>query len=133
MVLPNLLHPVKIVISQWVAGTTIYDEDTREPIKQAARLATETIIGQVSWEIKDDVVIYEGGTRLDAIGYVLFRWVDLNSKGVTLKRQDEIRKIGWQDTKLYIVGTKPAGHYTDQGGSTLVRAYFSDRAPSRNA
>lgn len=132
MVLPNLIHPVKIIISQWIVGDTIYDEDTREPIKQAARASTETVVGQVSWDLKDDVVIGEGGTRLDANGYILFRWVDLNSKSVTLKRQDEIKKIGWQEVKLYIVATKPIGHYSDQAGSTMIKAYFSDRAPSRD-
>lgn len=132
MVLPNLIHPVKIVISQWLPSATVYDEDTREPIKQAARATTETVMGQVSWDLKDDVVIGPGGTKLDASGYILFRWVDLNSKSVVPKRQDEIKKIGWQDVKLYIVATKPVGHYTDQGGSTMVKAYFSDRAPSRD-
>ncbi len=131
MAVPRLLHPVKIVIEQLDESNTIYDEDTREPIKQSTRVLRDPIDGQVAWEIKDNVVLTEGGTRLDAKGYILFRYIDLNRENIILAKQDKIIKIGWQEVNLYIVAFKPAGHYTDQGGATMVKAYFSDRAPSR--
>lgn len=132
MVLPNLIHPVPVIIEQWVAGETIYDEDTREPIQQAARSVRQTVNGQVSWTLKDDVIIAEGGTRLSADGYVLFRYVDLSAAGVTLQKQDAIKKIGWMDVNVYIIAMKPCGHYPDQNGASMVKAYFNDRAPSRS-
>ena len=133
MVLPNLLHPIPIVIEQWVAATTIFDEETREPIQQSARAARETVMGQVSWVVKDKVIITEGGTRLSADGYILFRYVDLQAKSLVLKKQDAIKKIGWQDTNVFIIALKPTGHYPDQSGATMVKAYFNDRVPSRSA
>lgn len=130
--LPNLLHPVKIIVEVLDIQSTIYDEETREPIKQAIHANAKEVNGQVAWEIKDRDVITEGGARLDSTGYILFRYVDLNSAGITLKLQDRIKKIGWQDVNLYIVSLKPTGHYGDQNGATLVKAYFNDRSPSRS-
>jgi hypothetical protein len=133
MVLPNLIHPVTIIIEKLNTAGTIYDEDTREPIKQAAHAVPVPVRGQVSWDIKDEVVIGEGGTRLEANGYILFRYVDLNSAGITLSRQDRIKKIGWMDVDVYVVSLKPMGHYGDRNGASMVKAFFTDRAPSRNA
>jgi len=132
MPLPNLLHPIPVIIEQWIASETIYDEETREPIQQAARSETVEIPGQISWDVKDDVIVGEGGTVLNAKGYVLFRYIDLQTRDVTLKVQDGIKKLGWQNVNLYIVAFKPMGHYQDRGGATLVKAYFNDRSPSRS-
>lgn len=132
MPIPNLLHPIQITIEQWNVGDTLYDEYTREPIQQASRASYVTIQGQVSWNIKDEVVMGAGGAVLNAEGYILFRYVDLQSKGVVLKRQDAIKKIGWQDVNMYIVAFKPMGHYADNNGATLLKVFFGDRAPSRN-
>jgi hypothetical protein len=127
MPIPNLLHPVKITLQRRNVTDTLYDEDMREPIGQTSYYAEETLMGQVSWENKDNVYVDEKGTQLKAIGYVLFRYVDLESKGITLKYQDRIKKIGRHEEELYIINTKPIGHYSDQDGATLIRAYFTDR------
>jgi hypothetical protein len=127
MPIPNLLHPVKITLQRRNVTDTLYDEDMREPIGQTSYYAEETLMGQVSWENKDNVYVDEKGTQLKAIGYVLFRYVDLESKGITLKYQDRIKKIGRHEEELYIINTKPIGHYPDQDGATLIRAYFTDR------
>ena len=127
MPVPNLLHPVKITLQRRNVTDTLYDEDMREPIGQTSYYAEETLMGQVSWENKDNVYVDEKGTQLKAIGYVLFRYVDLESKGITLKYQDRIKKIGRHEEELYIINTKPMGHYPDQDGATLIRAYFTDR------
>lgn len=127
MPIPNLLHPVKITLQRRNVTDTLYDEDMREPIGQTSYYAEETLMGQVSWENKDNVYVDEKGTQLKAIGYILFRYVDLESKGITLKYQDRIKKIGRHEEELYIINTKPMGHYPDQDGATLIRAYFTDR------
>jgi hypothetical protein len=127
MSVPNLLHPVKITLQRRNVTDTLYDEDMREPIGQTSYYAEETLMGQVSWENKDNVYVDEKGTQLKAIGYILFRYVDLESKGITLKYQDRIKKIGRHEVELYIINTKPMGHYPDQDGASLIRAYFVDR------
>jgi hypothetical protein len=127
MPVPNLLHPVKITLQRRNVIDTLFDEDMREPIGQTSYYAEETLAGQVSWENKDNVYVDEKGTQLKAIGYILFRYVDLESKGITLKYQDRIKKIGRHEEELYIINTKPIGHYPDQDGATLIRAYFTDR------
>jgi hypothetical protein len=127
MPVPNLLHPVKITLQRRNVIDTLFDEDMREPIGQTSYYAEETLAGQVSWENKDNVYVDEKGTQLKAIGYILFRYVDLESKGITLKYKDRIKKIGRHEEELYIINTKPIGHYPDQDGATLIRAYFTDR------
>jgi hypothetical protein len=127
MPVPNLLHPVKITLQRRNVIDTLFDEDMREPIGQTSYYAEETLAGQVSWENKDNVYVDKKGTQLKAIGYILFRYVDLESKGITLKYQDRIKKIGRHEEELYIINTKPIGHYPDQDGATLIRAYFTDR------
>lgn len=127
MSVPNLLHPVKITLQRRDVSNTLFDEDMREPIGQTSYYENDIIWGQVSWENKDNVYVDEKGTRLVAIGYVLFRYVDLESAGITLKFQDKIIKIGRHEEELYIIKTKPMGHYSDQDGASLIRAYFVDR------
>lgn len=127
MTVPNLLHPVKITIQRRNVSDTLFDEDMREPIKQTTYYTEETLWGQVAWENKDNVYVDEKGTRLTAIGYILFRYIDLESASITLKYQDRIKKIGRHDVELYIIRTRPMGHYSDQDGATLLRAYFVDR------
>jgi hypothetical protein len=118
---------VKITLQRRNVTDTLYDEDMREPIGQTSYYAEETLMGQVSWENKDNVYVDEKGTQLKAIGYILFRYVDLESKGITLKYQDRIKKIGRHEEELYIINTKPIGHYPDQDGASMIRAYFVDR------
>jgi hypothetical protein len=127
MPVPNLLHPVKITLQRRNVTDTLFDEDMREPIGQTSYYAEETLMGQVSWENKDNVYVDEKGTQLKAIGYVLFRYVDLESAGIVLKYQDRIKKIGKHEEELYIIKTKPMGHYPNQDGASLIRAYFVDR------
>jgi hypothetical protein len=131
MVMPNLLHPVNIQIEKWVIAGTIYDDDVREPIKQSKRNMVFTVPGQVSWDSEDLVIVDAAGTRLNASGYVLFRYVDLNRVSLILDHQDCIKKIGWHDVNVYIIKLEPVGHYSDQNGASMVKAFFSDRVPSR--
>lgn len=131
MVLPRLIHPVKITIEPWAMSETIYDDDFREPISQAKRSASKEINGQPRWTTKDSVSYNSGGAVLQSTGFVLFRYVDLNSKNYTPKRQDRITSIGHMSVELYVVSSIPCAHYTDQNGAAFLKVYFSDMNPGK--
>jgi len=131
MAIPNLLHPVPVQISQTDESETIYDDDMREPVQQCVRGSTVTVYGQVKWGMDQKYNSRRQGVEEDSDGYVLFRYVDLNAAGITIKREDRFLKLGNIDVDVYVTGLRPEGHYSDQGGPTLVKAYFSDRQPSR--
>lgn len=131
MPIPNLSHPVPIIIRQLDKATTLYDDDYREPIQQSRRLAAVTIPGQVSWGNDKRLVETRGGVELTSTGYVVFRYVDLNGMGITLQLDDRITSMGGVTCDLYIVSFRPMGHYPDVGGPTLLKALFDDRQPMR--
>lgn len=128
---PRLIHPIKITISQWSKVEGIFDDEMREVVGQTTRLPDVIVTGQVAWETKDQVVVEKNGMQLSSNGYILFRYIDLLAKNITLKEEDNIIKIGWQTVDLYIVALTPTGYYPDQNGATMVKAYFTDRMPSR--
>lgn len=130
MVLPRLLHPVDIVIQQINRAGTRQDDDYREPIQRTTRHANKTVPGQVKWESEREESDQPIGVVEEANGYVLFRYVDLNAKSVTLAIGDKFIKTGNVDTNVYIVRLEPCGHYADQLGPTMVKAHFLDRQPS---
>ena len=129
--IPRLLHPAPIVIQQLSTANTIYDDDAREPIQQAAHASNVTVVGQAQWGLADELAMSGAGPQENASGYVLFRYFDLEAKSVVLRQNDRFIKIGKQDTDVYIVSLKPTGHYPSAGGATMVKAFFLDRMPSR--
>lgn len=131
MVLPRLLHPINITIEQTDEANTVYDEDTREPVQQSTRRVTAVIQGQVQWGFSNNYTSQPQGAQETSDGYVLFRYRDLEAQGITLKREDRISKMGHLDVDVYISKLMPMGHYGDQNGATMVRAYFQDRQPSK--
>lgn len=131
MVQPNLLHPVPIEIEQLDKSATVYDSKAREPIQQAKRKTIVTIYGQVNWVRTESIQAEKGGIRETAQGYILFRKVDLDAQSIVLDYGDRIRKIGHLEIELYISDQEWQGHYPDQNGGTLLRAYFQDRKPGK--
>lgn len=129
--IPRLLHPVPIVIEQISKGATIYDPDSREPIQSAARTSQKTVQGQVKWGGDLSLQVAAGGALEGSRGYVLFRYVDLEAQGVELQQNDRLVKIGNREVDVYVVEVTDCGHYTDQGGATMIKAHFADREPSR--
>lgn len=137
---PNLIHPVPIEIevldkADIGSGTsgTFFDDDFREPVQQSARESVIIVPGQVKWGDQDQLDPTRGGVVDGASGYVLFRFVDLNAKSVTLKQNDRFIKIGLEDTDVYVIKLRPEGHYPDIGGATLIKAFFADRGPTKAA
>ena len=131
MVLPNLLHPVLVKIEQIDKTNTVYDSKAREPIQQANRKVFVTIPGQVNWVRTESIQAQKGGIRETAQGYILFRKVDLDALNVVLDYGDRILKIGHLDVELYVSDQEWQGHYADQNGGSLLRAYFQDRKPGK--
>lgn len=131
MPIPNLIHPVPIRIQQIDSGETVYDDDLREPVQQSTRSAIVVVDGQVRWGLDKSYRSERRGAQEDSDGYVLFRYVDLEAKGITLNREDRFLKLGTLDVDVYITSLRPEGHYDDVGGPTLVKAFFADRQPSR--
>ena len=127
---PRLLHPVPVLLEQIDTSTTLYDEDAREPIQQAAHKTVVELSGQVKYGSSKEQSYELGGIRENERGYVLFRTVDLEAKSVTLQLNDRITKIGNVTHDSYIVRLEPAMHYPAHG-NTGLKAYFSDRAPSK--
>jgi len=129
--IPKLLHPVPCVIEKIDRAGTIMDEDAREPIQSASRPTTVTVPGQVEWGTQMGLEAAKTGPRETSSGYVLFRRIDLEAAGVTLEDNDRLAKLGDVETDVYINRLEWKGHYPDQGGPTMVKAYFADRAPSK--
>lgn len=127
MVQPRLLHPVPITIEKVEIDTTIVDDDFREPIQHADREAAVIVDGQVKWGVSDELKMGEVGVEDLADGYVLFRYIDLEAQSIVLEKNDRFTKLGKLDTEVYVVKLRPVGHYTDQGGATMVKAFFSER------
>jgi len=131
MPIPNLIHPVPVEIRQIDESETIYDDDMREPVQQSVRASTVTVPGQVKWGMDQNLQTRLRGAEEGSDGYVLFRYVDLAAQGITLAREDRFVKLGNVDVDVYVKALRPEGHYSDQGGPTLVKAFFADRQPSR--
>lgn len=129
--MPNLIHPIDIHVEQWSEPETLYDDDFREPIQQAARTEIKVVKGQPKWDTKEGIEVTKGGVAETSAGYVLFRYTDLNKASIALKLNDRIVKMGHLDVDVYIIGLRPMGHYPDQNGASLVKAFFADRTPSR--
>ncbi len=133
MPIPNLIHPVPVSIQVIDRSNTIVDDDMREPVQQSARGATTVVGGQVKWGMDQGFGSERKGPAEDSDGYVLFRLVDLAAEAppVVIKRDDRFIRLGTVDVDVYVTALRYEGHYPDQGGPTLVKAFFKDRQPSR--
>jgi hypothetical protein len=129
---PNLIHPIPVIIEQRDIAATVYDEDTREPVRQVARKVETTINAQVLWDFHDDPRHMASGLDLEETGYILAKISELVSASISLSFGDRIIKIGDLDVELYITRTRPLGHYPPMG-ATILRAYFADRDPTHGS
>ena len=129
--IPRLLHPATIELEQAASAQTVYHEDAREPIGTIARDDVKTIQGQVKWGTTKGLGMSAPGPEENAAGYVLFRKVDLDAQSITLAINDRIKKMGHVNTDVYVIRLEWIGHYTDQSGPTMVKAWFEDRSQAR--
>lgn len=137
MPLPNLIHPVNIEWEPLQRAQTIVDDDFREPIQQGNRSVRYNVPGQVNWKTGDDMANPRNfGSESEADGYILFRWVDLEAAGAPIPKQgDRVIATGSGNRRyvvdVYVIRVQPMGHYPDQRGPSLFRAWFKDRSPSK--
>lgn len=132
MPIPNLLHPVTVVLRQKALADTAMDEDAREPIQVVERDDAVNIQGQPRFKSLGMTASYHpGGVQVATEGYVLFRYVDLRAQSITLAHGDRITNIGNIECDIYIERLEPTAPYPDQGGPTMVKAHCRDRVPAR--
>lgn len=134
--LPNLLHPVAIEIEQLQRADTLVDPDYREPVQQAVRGPRTVCPGQVKWGMDEKLRSQLTGAEQDSDGYVLFRPIDLRAVGLgTISMGDRFTAFGTGANKrltdVYVVAVRGEGHYPDQGGAALLKAFFKDRSPGK--
>jgi len=128
MVLPNLIHPVNVVIEQKDDTKTITDPRTRTVVGSPVR-STVTIRAQLSNKRHDQLAMNPGGREELAEGYVLARTHDLDKAGITINIGDKIVKVGKRTVVYYVTRLEYKAGYTDQDGQTLVRIFYHDRSP----
>lgn len=131
--IPRLLHITPIYIRQKNTENTLYDNNAREPVGRVATGSLVQLDGQVMWKNQR---IYIGSTGVieNTSGYILFRRKDLEKAGVILQQGDNIVQMGKSgaliDVNLYINGFDYRGHYADQNGWTLLKAWFKEKQPA---
>jgi hypothetical protein len=128
---PNLIHPIEITIQKINKSKTNYDTAHRAPIQQSTRKENIVIFGQVKWD-ETRMSVDIAGISIEVAGYVLFKRSDLIEKNTKIEFNDRFIKFGNQETSMYVVGLKYSGHYPDQNGSSLIKAFFSDRVPAKD-
>lgn len=131
--LPRLIHPISITIERVVNSLTVQDDDYQEPVQKVVRTSF-VVLGQVKWGMDKRLDATSSGAVEGSDGYILFRRVDLIAVGLgDVERGDRFIRMGGgalaRPVDLYVTSIRPEGHYQDQGGATLLKAFFRDRQP----
>jgi len=133
---PRLIAPIPIYIEQIEPDQTAqFDPYTKEPIGDVARAPAIRVLGQFQPDKTDDPDASSGGVVLESKGYILFQYMDLVRAGIQIRRGDKVIQIGEglykEEVEFYIKGTRRAGHYARLKGGAFLKAWYSDRHPSR--
>lgn len=135
MVLPKLIHPLPTDVQPVDTGSTIQDDGYNEPVQTVAYGETYTVAGQWKWMSDKELRMQDIGAVEFSTGYVLFRLSDLRALSKEIKRGDRIIGYGTGVARIsldvYVTKLRYEGHYPDQAGPALVKAFFNDRAPER--
>jgi hypothetical protein len=132
MPLPSLLYPIICQIQPLDRTDTVYDEELREAVQSETYSSTINIPCQVMWINSSKMEQSDYGVTEESDGYLLLRYVDMNFRGFSIKREDRIIRIGFQPYDLYVVSLQPCAHYPDLNGPGMVKAFFRDKQKSRN-
>lgn len=152
MPIPSLIHPVKVTFELLDRDNTLWDDQAREPVRQAVRKGANPNTGS-RVTIKGQVSFYFAGAKLDypewlregvlerSVGYVSVRFIDLKRAGlltldangyfsdIKIKRGDRIIYLGRRNVNLYVTGFKDFAHYPNLS-QTMMQVNFDDRAPT---
>lgn len=127
MPVPRLLRPALLVVEAIEKGTTVYDDDYREPIGDPDRTEYR-IMAQRSNVHRQMPAFEQAGVNEQVRGWFTIRIRDAEALGWTPRRGDRFVKFGRHGIELYAVNPEPIGHW--EKGATLLRIYFSDRRPA---
>lgn len=122
-----------VVIEAIDVGETVWNEDTRTPMRSPRR-TSYTIPAQVRFRSLSEPSYFGGGLSEDVEGWLTVRPVDLAAVNYTPKNGDRITAIG-EDTGLryFLRNIQNAGHYPIIGKHGLQRLYFEARRPAEAA
>lgn len=135
MVAPNLIHPLPTDVQAVDVGSTIQDDGYNEPVQSVVYAPAYTVPGQWKWLSDEELRMQDIGAVEYSTGYVLMCTRDLRALGQKIKRGDRIVAYGTGAARVeldvYVTKIRFEGHYPDQHGPALVKAFFNDRAPER--
>jgi len=106
------------------------DDDLHEPVGDAGRAALVVVQAQIADGRSEFVESAAGGVVLDTNGYLVVRKFDIDRLGYVPKRGDRIVKLGTATVNLYLAGFNRRGHWSAEGGHTLVKLHYMDREPT---
>lgn len=127
---PSLVHAVDVVLQRLDKTTTIYDPIYREPISESGPTykAAETVLAQIKWRSREDIVPTPGGNDDVTDGYILMLDEDVQALvDGPFKVSDKILSIDGRDYSndpLFIVEPMRAGHYRE---GRLWKFWFAKR------
>ena len=131
---PRLIEPSPIIIEQKDTSSTTYDDLLREPIKQVERDAAICLKAQVSWGRSYEAGFHaggQGGTIVDAAGYLVFDVQELERKCITLRPGDRVKSVAGRPVDVYLFKVTWAGHHL--GKNWLEIWDVQDYAPQKQA
>jgi len=126
---PRLIHPVdvKVIPKGTNKGVSQHSGDDVVVGRKKGTDLTVKLSGQPRWYTKDKLRRDEPTPTEGSTGYILFRVIDLEKNGYTFKHGDNFVEIGGVVQNLFVLGTRPMGHY--KGKARLLAVDFKDRQP----
>ena len=110
--IPRLIHPIEVVLSQVNRIGTTYDEIFREPVGAVAT-TTITLQGQLR-ELRGQSLKQTGAGAdpvSNALGRVVFEVAALDAAGVTLHLGDRITSLGGRSVNYRVLRLEDHAHY----------------------
>lgn len=125
MVRPRLIHPVSVMYRVLERASGNFDDNDRTPTRVAKRKTATELNAQVKWITDGELVPTPGGPTVRVLGYILCETQELETKSIEPKFGDQITEIsGQSQIELFVLSTKPRGHYSDIGGPGLLQVDF---------
>lgn len=127
-VIPNLLNPTNIVVSQIIDSETRYDRLRRTPVNRVKRESKFTIKSQIKWSTTMTTsrpMAGQSGVDEQQQSYAIVLKRDLDTLGKTIARGDRITQIESRDVDLFVMRVEYGSHYG--GDFSLVKILIEDR------
>ena len=130
---PPLIEPIDVTIEQIDKTNTRYsggvsgrrEKKNHTVYKAPVTIPAQVVFGSQGQETKFSTL----GPDEQVAGYLVVRFVDLDAKGIKLKRGDKITSLLENDLFLLHSTNKPAAQFSSLGAFALARVPFGDRNP----